>query len=199
MSVEHIQSVEVTIPAYGRETIHALGQSITVLDSDGTFFMGFDNNEPVRTEAGLSYSLPSAIKKISFENKTNNDVSVWLAVGDGVVQDRRMSFTGTNNVDISGVSVGGGVLPVAVSIGGSVVNTAVSVAASATELVASDESRKEVHVQPTNGDIYIGGASVTATNGLLVKKGVLYVLTLKAAVYAVSVSGGVDVRVMGVS
>jgi hypothetical protein len=82
---------------------------------------------------------------------------------------------------------------------------AVSVTASITPLVAASlvplQPFKELVINPTNGEIAIGGASVTSSTGILVGTGEKYVVEWSRGRnwYAVRTGGSnVDVRVLPV-
>lgn len=82
--------------------------------------------------------------------------------------------------------------------------TAVSVTTTATKLMASPataaRTTRGVFIQPTNGDIYVGGPSVTSSTGLLITSGTIIFVEWSQGDrwFARTASGTVDVRVLPV-
>lgn len=79
----------------------------------------------------------------------------------------------------------------------------VTVGTSAVQLLAASPLRREVRILNNGADyIYVGGSGVTVTNGAVkVGPGQLWIETAGAAgeIYAISGTGGQNVRVQGVS
>jgi hypothetical protein len=70
-----------------------------------------------------------------------------------------------------------------------------NVGVTASTVAAADLERKAVTIQPINGDIYIGGPSVTTANGIYVPRGGTWEeRDFTGDIWAIAVTGTVDVR-----
>ena len=85
----------------------------------------------------------------------------------------------------------GGALNVSTAVASSFTTGQVSVTTSATQIVASNSSRRSVIIRNQGGtDMYIGGSTVTTSNGLLLKASETITLDRNtAAIYGVVASG----------
>lgn len=76
--------------------------------------------------------------------------------------------------------------------------TAVSVETDAEVVLAANEDRRACLIQPTNGDIYIGGSNVSVANGIKIVSGTVFTDTYSQDDWYAISAGAVDVRVLEV-
>lgn len=122
-------------------------------------------------------SYKAVVKRITIVNESGGTITGRLALAIGQIYDDRLNLSGAINVAVptNYTSTADYTVPTA----------------SASQVVAADTNRHELHLRADIGNvnpIRIGDSNVSATRGITLYPGEVYVINSEAAVYAYSPS-----------
>lgn len=178
--MSEIKTVSLEFSAAGDRAVAIAGELVHVIDASGPLFVQLDHlGAWVELEKALGVRVRDGFRGLRV--RSDMAQSVRLMIGAGDVIDARTVLTGGTAMQIAG---------------GDTINTgAVAVGAAAVEAVAENIARVAVLVQCASGPVFIGhDNAVTVSNGVRLESGESIKITAKAAIWAVALSAGKDVR-----
>lgn len=182
MSSPDYQAYRLVIPAGGSVPIQRMGRFIRGLEGTAPYRVQLDSGAFFDMETGIG--VPAGeFKRFEVLNKTASEITIVLGVSNQQILDNRM----VGNVNITGGIASSGAL----TMGGGVV----AVGVAAVPVVAANALRKQVLFQNHGTvSVFIGGAGVTLLDGIEVKAGGDFVLSVRTAIYAISTLAAQSVR-----
>tara|TARA_B100001094_G_C18044685_1_gene726774 strand:- start:203 stop:787 length:585 start_codon:yes stop_codon:yes gene_type:complete len=170
--------------------INAVGSVIRCTQGTDTFdikpMADFSSFQKIPFENGLSVTYEYEFTGVEVTNTSANSQTIRLYLGDGVIDDARL----TGQIDITGG------INTKQDSGSTLAMTQANVTGSAASLISTGTGTRAVAVAPQDGDIYIGDSnSVTTANGFKVAMGGAITLTSNDEVFAIA-GGTVDCRLM---
>lgn len=213
------QSQAYALAANGTLDIYLPSAAIVrILDviGSGTLAVGFQDEQPTQSSAGIGFKAP--VDPVTgqvqpFTKMTIKEIgglaltTVRIAYSSGEILDSRLSVSGTLNVNLAASSVAQTVS----NVTGAAIRTwsgatmsapsNISVTTASTTLLASSTTRRRAWIQSldTNTvDVFVSGGTAT-TNGLQLKPGQTMLFENGAAIAGIVSSGTANVRVLGES
>lgn len=166
MARARFQKYRVVVPAGESKHYAIAGDAVHALELDGELQIEFDNDAQFTEFAqGIQYP-QEPFKTFNLINNTGSEISGSILVGQGVLDDNRLSVAGTVTIqNESGGSIETDGKP-ATSLSSSAKATVTNAAAAAV-ILAANASRRCVFLRNISPayTVYIGDANVSMTNG----------------------------------
>lgn len=175
-----IKTIELIFSAAGEQAAVVSGELVHVIDAAGPVYVQPDG---VGAWVELEKALGIRVREGFGSVRVRSDVaqSVRLMIGSGDVVDARTVLSGGTAVQIEG--------------GDSIAHGAVAVSDVPVQVVPSSLSRVSLLLQCITGPVWIGkDAAVTVNNGIRLDAGQSVTLAARAAVWAVALAAGCEVR-----
>ncbi|GMU45909.1 MAG: hypothetical protein AMXMBFR26_06910 [Porticoccaceae bacterium] len=175
-----IRNVSLVFGAAGEQSVAVAGDVLHVVDASGPVFVQLGHLGPwVELEKALGLKVQGGFSGVRVRSDVAQDVRLMIGAGD--IIDSRTVLTGGTAVQIAG--------------GDTVGHGSVAVSDVPVQVVAESLTRVSVLIQCICGPVFIGkDAAVTVNDGLRLDAGEALSLSVKAAVWAVAMAVGAQVR-----